>query len=148
MAGNGAYLLVETPYVGWPLGIGEKLLRLRSTSITPVLAHPERNREVQLHPDLLAPLVDAGTLAQITAASVDGRLGRRTKSAAKTLLDRGLAHLIASDSHTHTVREIGMSRAVGTVGDSELAKWLTADVPRAIVDGSRVPPRPKRRLFR
>jgi protein-tyrosine phosphatase len=46
LAGNPAYLLVETPYAGWPLDLADKLFRLRSAGITPVLAHPERNREV------------------------------------------------------------------------------------------------------
>ena len=47
LAGTRRYLLVETPYVGWPLDLADKLFRLRRAGITPVLAHPERNREVQ-----------------------------------------------------------------------------------------------------
>ena len=145
LAGSGAFLLVETPYLGWPIEIGANLFRLRSNGITPILAHPERNPQVQANPDLLAPLVDTGTLVQITAASVDGRLGRRAKSTAKALLDRGLAHLIASDAHAPMIREIGMSDAARAVKDSELATWLTIDVPRAIIEGAAIPMRPHRR---
>jgi protein-tyrosine phosphatase len=149
LAGNPDYLLVETPYIGWPLDFGERLFRLRSSGFTPVLAHPERNTEVQSRPGLLAPLVNGGALVQITAASLDGRLGARSKSTAKTLLDRGLAHLIASDAHAPAIRTIGMSRAALAVGDPDLAAWLTLDMPRAIVDGGALPPRPERRqLFR
>jgi protein-tyrosine phosphatase len=152
LAGNPKYLLVETPYVGWPLDLPEKLFRLQADGITPVLAHPERNAEVQERPDLLEPIVAGGTLVQLTAASIDGRVGRRAQSCAATLLDRNLAHLVASDAHAPDVRAIGMSAAVEALGDEELARWLTVSVPSAIVENDPLPPRPhagrqRRRFF-
>lgn len=145
LAGNRDFLLVETPYVGWPLDIGQKLSQLQSAGITPVLAHPERNPDVQADPELLRPLVELGALAQITAASIDGRLGKRTRLAARALLDRGLAHLLASDAHAPAVREMGLSRAAAAVGDAALAEWLTVGIPGAIVHGEPLPARPERR---
>jgi protein-tyrosine phosphatase len=143
LAGNPSYLLVETPYHGWQLDLGERLFRLRISGITPVLAHPERNPDVQSRPDLLEALVAAGTLVQLTASSLDGRGGRRARACAMTLLERGLAHLVASDAHEASIREVGLSSAVRAVGD-ELGRWLTVDVPHAIVDGHAIPPRPTR----
>ena len=152
LAGNPAWLLVETPYVGWPLDLGEKLFALRLAGFGAVLAHPERSPDVQARPELLEPLVAAGTLVQLTAGSIDGRLGRRARACALALLDRGLAHLVASDAHAPSVRAVGLSAAVEAIADDELAPWLTGDVPGAIVDGGAVPPRPakrpRRRLFR
>jgi protein-tyrosine phosphatase len=153
LAGNPRFLLVETPYVGWSLRLAEQLFTLRARGITPVLAHPERNREVQRQPGLLEPIVAGGTLVQVTAAAVDGRLGRNSSTCAAALIERKLAHLIASDAHAPSVREIGMSSAVAAVGDEALARWLTLEVPRAIVDDARMPPRPvasrpRRRFFR
>jgi protein-tyrosine phosphatase len=148
LGGNPDYLLVETPYFGWPLGLADSLFRLRAAGITPVLAHPERNSDVQEHPELVASLVAGGALVQLTAASVDGRGGRRAKATAKILLERRLAHLIASDAHSATVRAIGMTDAVKAVDDDDLARWLTWDVPRSIVEGTPLPPRPERRRFR
>lgn len=142
LAGNPGYLLVETPYVGWPLDIGERLFGLLAAGITPVLAHPERNGEVQERPELLEPLVASGVLVQLTAGAVEGSLGRRSHVSALALLDLGLAHLIASDGHTPAIRKIGMSGAVAALGGEELARWLTVDVPGAIVDRGTVPPRP------
>jgi len=75
LAGNPRFLLVETPYVGWPLDIAQRLHLVSAAGMTPVLAHPERNPEVQARPELLQPLVELGALVQLTAASVDGRLG-------------------------------------------------------------------------
>jgi protein-tyrosine phosphatase len=151
LAGNPRYLLVETPYLGWPLDIGERFFGLRASGITPVLAHPERNADVQQRPELLEPLVATGTLVQVTAGSVDGRLGRRPRDCAAALLARELVHLIASDGHSPSVRAIGMRAAAEAVGDDDLAYWLTTEVPRAIVDDAKLPPRPetvKRKRFR
>jgi protein-tyrosine phosphatase len=150
LAGNPEYLLVETPYHGWRVELAEVLLALRTRGYTPVLAHPERNAQVQRDPGLLASLVAGGTLVQLTAASVDGRLGRQPQATVRTLLERGHAHLIASDAHAPTVRAIGMSDARAAVGQ-DLGRWLTDDVPRAIVDGAPIPERPRsvrRRRFR
>ena len=142
LAGSGRYILVETPYYGWPVELVERLLRLRVAGFTPVLAHPERNGEVQAAPSLLAPLVHGGTLVQVTAASLDGRLGARTRETALRLLATGLAHVVASDAHTPDVRAAGMRSAVEAVQDAALAEWLVEDVPRALVAGKDVPPRP------
>lgn len=142
LAGNPRYLLVETPYYGWPVELGERLFRLRSAGITPVLAHPERNADVQATPWLLDPIVAGGTLVQLTASSVDGRVGRRARACSAALLERGLAHLIASDAHAPEIRAIGMAAAARELGDDDLARWLTIGVPRAILDGTALPPRP------
>jgi protein-tyrosine phosphatase len=150
LAGNPAYLLVEVPYVGWPLDLAERLFRLQIFGITPVLAHPERNPEVQSRPALLDDLVRGGALVQLTAAAVDGRLGSRAQRCTRALIDQGLAHLIASDAHSSRVRAIGMADAAKSVADADLARWLTVDVPGAIVSHAEIPPRPvsaKRRLF-
>jgi protein-tyrosine phosphatase len=148
--GGGGYLLVETPYVGWPPDIADRLLRLRVAGIGVVLAHPERNAHVQANPQLLAELVGFGVLVQLTAASVEGRLGERPKKTAHALLGLGLAHLIASDAHAPSIRAIGMAAAAKTL-DPELARWLTLHVPRAVLDGETLPPRPsvrpRRRWF-
>jgi protein-tyrosine phosphatase len=142
LAGNESYLLVETPYNGWPLDVGERFFRLALAGITAVLAHPERNDAVQEDPGRLEPLVQAGALVQLTAASVDGRFGRRTARTAHVLLERGLAHLVASDAHAPSIRAVGISAAAEALGGGALARWLTVEVPRAIVDGTAVPGRP------
>lgn len=150
LAGNPRYLLLEAPYFGWPLGIEDTLFQLRLRGFTTVLAHPERNGEVQASPERLAPLVERGTLVQLTAASLDGRLGPGPQKTGLRLLELGLAHLLASDAHAPTLRQIGMAAAVREIGDDELARWLTEDVPAAIVAGGAIPPRPARprRRFR
>jgi protein-tyrosine phosphatase len=145
LGGSPRYLLVEFPYSGWPLSLHEWVFRLVTRSVVPVLAHPERNADVQQNPEELRPLIDAGALVQVTAASLDGRLGRSARSAAEELIDRGLAHLLASDAHTADVREAGLSGAAEALGDPELTRWLTLGVPMAIVTDAPIPRRPETR---
>lgn len=141
LAGSGRYILVETPYYGWPVELVEQLLGLRLAGFAPVLAHPERNGEVQQTPSLVAPLVRGGTIVQVTAASLDGRLGERCRETALHLVAAGLVHMVASDAHMPDVRAVGMRSAADELDDAALAEWLASDVPRAVVEGGSVPPR-------
>jgi protein-tyrosine phosphatase len=144
LGGNPSYLLVETPYYGWPLGLADALFSLLAAGIIPVLAHPERNADVQAQPERLARLVRSGALVQVTAASVDGRIGRAARECGFRLIEEGLAHMLGSDAHHASVRAVGMSAAAEAVG-GPLAAWLTRDVPAAIVEDSPLPPRPEGR---
>jgi protein-tyrosine phosphatase len=144
LGGNPNYLLVEFPYFGWPLDLPEQLFQLQLVGITPVLAHPERNADVQASPERLDRIAESGTLIQLTAASLDGRLGRAARDTGLKLIELELAHLIASDAHHPGIRTVGMTAAAQAVGDEALAHWLTRDVPRAIVEDSRIPDRPEK----
>ena len=142
LGGNPKYLLIETPYLDWPLPFGEIVPRLAAFDMIPVIAHPERNRAVQDDLAKVAGLVDAGALIQVTAASLDGRLGPRTRACARKLVDAGLVHMVGSDAHTAGIREVGLSGARKVIGDQELARWLTESVPAAILHDEVLPARP------
>lgn len=151
LGGSPHYILLEFPYAGWPLSLHEWVFRLVTREIVPVIAHPERNAEVQEDPEELRSLVDAGALVQVTAAALDGRTGRSSQATAFELIRRGLAHVLASDAHTANIREGGLGGAVEALGDLPLAQYLTWDVPLAIITDAPLPKRPKarrRRLFR
>jgi protein-tyrosine phosphatase len=145
LGGNPALLLLETPFRGWPLDLRGLVFDLELRGFRVVLAHPERNAEVQERPELVRDLVDAGVAVQLTAGSVEGRLGRRPAATAKALLERGLAHLIASDAHASSLRAFTLRAAAEAIGDRALARWLTHDVPGALLEGRTLPPRPGRR---
>jgi protein-tyrosine phosphatase len=142
-AQTGRYLLLEVPYRGLPLALETAVTRLVQRGVTPLLAHPERNPEVQDRPDRVAPLVQAGALVQVTAASIGDERDRAAQAAALRLIELGLVHVIASDSHGPHIARDGMAAAARRVGDPELARYLTVDVPGAIVTGEPVPARPQ-----
>ena len=148
LGGNPALLLLEFPYLGWPRGLAELVFQLQVRGFRVVLAHPERNADVQSDPEKLRPLVDNGVVVQLTAASLDGRLGGAPRAAAKRLLDARLAHLVASDAHAPDIRSVGLSGAAAAAGDEALARWLTEDVPAALLAGGVLPERPEQQRRR
>ena len=150
IAQTGRYLLLETPYFGSPLALAPAVKSLRGSQITPLVAHPERNADVQRRPELVQTLVELGAVVQVTAASLDGRFGRSTRRAARALLERRLVHVLASDAHGPDRRDAGLSAAVAAVGDEALAHYLVDEAPEAITMGVpiRPPPRLRRRRLR
>jgi protein-tyrosine phosphatase len=143
-AQSGRYLLLEFPYSGWPAGLEEAVYGLGLRGFIAVVAHPERNRAVQADPRRLAEVVRMGALVQLTAASLDGRIGRSSQKAAVRLLELGLAHVLASDAHTPEIREAGLGPAAAEVGDDRLAAFLTTEAPGAIIAGEAVPDPPRK----
>ena len=148
LGGNPRLLLIEFPYTGWPVALAETLAKLRLRGVTAVLAHPERNPEVQAGPARLQPLTEAGTLVQLTAGSVVGSLGKSAQAAAHALLDLGLAHVVASDVHSMRHRVSTDELLAALDHDEALVRWLTIDVPAAALRGEELPSRPPRRRGR
>jgi protein-tyrosine phosphatase len=146
LAQTGRYLMLEVPYRGWPIALGSAVASLVHSGITPLLAHPERNPEVQDRPSRVQELVDAGALVQVTAGSLAGGLDRASQYAAEQLLDLGVVHVLASDSHGPHIARGGIPAAVEALGDETLARYLTADVPAAIVAGQDAPSHPQIRF--
>jgi len=98
---NGSsYVLVELPMTAIPIYAAEVFYRLKLNGFEPILAHPERNREIAGNPNILFNFIQSGVLAQINAASLMGFYGSEVKNAAWTLLKHGMVHFAASDSHT------------------------------------------------
>jgi protein-tyrosine phosphatase len=147
LAGNGRDLLVETPYGPLPDDFADQLLALAGRGFRLTLAHPERNPTVQAGPELVGALVRRGVLVQLTARSLVGR--GSSAGAARTLLDRGWAHVLASDAHAIDRRPPDLGARLRQAVDAfphaaaEL-EWMVTDAPRAILDGRELPPRPQR----
>ena len=108
-----------------------------------MLAHPERNVEVQARPERLVRSSRQASSSRSRAASVDGRIGRRAAECGHRLIRGRVAHLLASDAHHASVRAVGLSAAAKAVGGGALGQWLTFDVPAAILDDAEIPPRPR-----
>lgn len=141
--GGSRSLLVEFPYDGWPSSLARELERLQVRGFRPVLAHPERNPEVQAAPGRLHALVEAGVLVQLTASSLAGTGGRRAQSTALRLLELRLAHMLASDMHGALRGATDFHRALELLRDVRLGRWLTQDVPAAVIVDDEIPIRPE-----
>jgi protein-tyrosine phosphatase len=112
---------------------------LLSRKIRPLIAHPERNKEVMRDVNTIAPFVQMGCWLQVTAGSVYGVFGPRCQERARQLLERGWVTVLASDAHSMPARmpelERGRAAAEETVGEAE--SWrLVRDRPAAITAGN------------
>ncbi len=143
--GDGTYLLIETPYGGWPLGSDYAIGRLRSQGFRCVIAHPERNTDVIADPAVLNQFADADCLFQVTAASLTSHAPSRVRATARKLVSLGLCHIIASDAHGHATRPPAFGAARRAINDDGLFTWLTSLVPRAVLEGDVAPARPASR---
>jgi protein-tyrosine phosphatase len=131
------YILIELPFEFYPFYGEEVLFRLQIKGLRPIVVHPERNLAIQDNSQILANLVQKGALAQITAGSITGNLGRDYQKVARELLQQNLVHIIASDSHTARGNRTpllspGVAAVAKVVGD-EAARKMVEDIPQAIL---------------
>ncbi|CAB4951548.1 unannotated protein [freshwater metagenome] len=152
--GGSPWLLLEAPISVDAPGIDGLVGIVQSRGVRVLLAHPERCASFHTDPDLLARLIAGGCLAQVTAGALTGFFGRTVQAAARRYVDAGLVHVVASDSHDDRHRAPGMGEQMDASGYADLRDWMATDVPRALLDGVPVPPRPaftpekpKRRRF-
>jgi protein-tyrosine phosphatase len=145
LGGGGRWLLLEFPFVGWPLGLPKMLRDLEIRGFGAVLAHPERAESVQRAPDRLRDLIGRGALVQLTASAFTGEHGSKAQRAAVSLLRGGEAHLLASDAHSAHWRPPGLADGLaaaaaelGTV--AQTLDWMVRAGPREVVSGGAVRP--------
>lgn len=132
------YLLVEFSDLLIFRNTGEIFDRLLDAGMRPVITHPERNGLLRQRMDDIAQWVEAGTLVQVTGQSLVGDFGRRAAEFSRTLLDRGLAHFIASDGHDceHRPPRLDVAHAWLKKNYSDaLADALCISNPRAALEG-------------
>lgn len=104
-------MLLEFPHSHIIPG-SHKLVRwLLNQKIRPLIAHPERNKQVMKDPAQLQPFIQLGCWLQLTAGSVVGRFGKRAREVSQQLLDRDQVQVIASDAHNTRVRQPVLSEA-------------------------------------
>ncbi len=131
-------ILLEFPH-GHILPGSDKLVRhLLERNIRPMIAHPERNKDVLRSLDKILPFLEAGCLLQVTAGSVAGEFGKPAQRRAFEMLERGWVTVLASDAHNIRWRppelEPGRAAAAQIVGDAA-ASALVRERPKSILAG-------------
>ncbi len=131
-------MLLELPHSHIPPGSDKLVDWLLKQNILPMIAHPERNKEIIDNVDKLAPFIERGCLLQLTAMSVAGRFGEMARTRAQQLLENGWVTVLASDAHNHQHRppvlSEGMQAAAGIIGLAE-ARKLVYDTPALLLHG-------------
>lgn len=118
--GNTNYLLCEFYFNETPVYMDKLLSAIAASGHRVVIAHPERYEAVQKDPRLAERWFRRGYVLQINKGSVLGTFGPRVQQAAESLLERGFAHLIASDAHSTLYRTTDMTL---------LRAWLSSHCP-------------------
>ena len=98
------YLLIEFPSGGVPHYTNRLFFELQSKGYVPIIAHPERNKEISQNLDVLFDLVNGGALSQLTSASLIGKHGKKLQKISIQMIENNLVHFIASDAHHDTNR--------------------------------------------
>lgn len=136
--GASRYYLFELPDIFVKDGIFEVLRQLRQRDVIPVIAHPERNRTIMRHPEMIPEFIFENVLFQITGKSMTGGNGRDSFKIAWNMVKEGLVHFVASDGHGLRHRPPCLSDAVKAVkkaGGKKAVKTIFEENPVKIVGG-------------
>lgn len=129
-------MLLEFPHSHVPVGADKLVAWLLKQGIRPMIAHPERNKDILRSIDKLLPFVRLGCLLQVTAGAAVGSFGEYAQARAVDLLSRGWVTVLASDAHNMEARppelEPGRVAAAKIVGEEESWK-LVRDRPAEII---------------
>lgn len=142
---GGAYLLVELPEAAVFSGTERILSTLLDAGMVPIVTHPERHRQLQSQPELMAPWIELGCLVQVTAASVTGLFGKSAARCAHWLVETGMAHFVSSDAHDSENRTPDLREAYAELvklWDEERIRPLFVDNPRTVIEGGEVEAEP------
>ncbi|MDP2227278.1 MAG: CpsB/CapC family capsule biosynthesis tyrosine phosphatase [Moraxellaceae bacterium] len=129
-------MLLEFPHSHLPPG-SDKLVRwLLQRDIIPLIAHPERNKDVMRDLARLHEFVQLGCLFQVTAGALAGRFGEVAEQRAREIVTAGWATVLASDAHNLGARppvlSEGLAVAVDLLGEPA-ARALVQENPWRIV---------------
>lgn len=140
--GGDRVMLLEMPHGFVPAGAVKFVEWLRARNIRPLLAHPERNKEILRAPEKLNPFVSLGCGLQLTAGSLIGNFGGQAQRLAWQIIERNMCFCVASDGHNQGARTptLQASRAavINRMG-VELADRLFFTNAAAILDAPNVP---------
>lgn len=132
---NDMLLLLEFPHSHIPPGSDKLIKYLARLGYRIMVAHPERNRELQQDPTKINQLKRLDCLFQLTAASVLGVMGDKPMQLARQYLNDGIFTVVATDCHSLKRRPPQLLQAKEQIASwlsPELAQQLCVDTPAQI----------------
>lgn len=112
------YILLELPAGYVPVYLEELIYEFIIRGIVPVIAHPERNKEIVSTPAILNTFTEQGALCQLTSHSLMGYFGRKIQKLSLQLCRSGMIHFVSSDAHNCTDRAFALREAYRTIAKS------------------------------
>jgi protein-tyrosine phosphatase len=134
-------VLMEVPFAGPADLVFALAEHVESAGLRPVIAHPERTDAVLDDPFIAEELAARGWTLQVNATSLTGRHGEEPEALGWSLVERGVAHVVASDGH-RTTRPAQLDDAY------RLVRARIGDEAVALFDGSALGVTPSRTASR
>jgi protein-tyrosine phosphatase len=133
---NGKHiLLLEMPHSHIPQGLEVLIKWLLKNNVQPLIAHPERNRELLAEQHKFSWLQRQGCMFQVTAGALTGRFGDKVEDFALSMMRNKALHVVASDTHDLVRRPNDMQAAYEVVStfSHDFAQETFVTRPGAIV---------------
>jgi protein-tyrosine phosphatase len=131
-------VLLEFPHSHIVFGADRLVEWLLARRIRPLIAHPERNKDVIRSLDKIRPFVEMGAMLQLTGASILGQFGKPALQCARQIIEKGWASVVATDAHNLRHRppnlDLAYQALVEISGESD-AREFTEGTPSRIVAG-------------
>lgn len=139
-----AFVLIEFPFMSIPPHSTPALRNIVEAGWIPVIAHPERYRNMPGNHDLVEHWRDAGARIQTNSGSLIGQYGTNAKMIAWELLRRGCVDYLCSDYHSRGKCSIGEAAAAleKRGGVSQLYALMTGNPERLLHNEMPVPVEP------
>lgn len=133
-------MLLEFPHSHIPPGSDKLVSHLLGRNIRPMIAHPERNRDIMANLAKVEPFVRLGCLLQVTAGSVAGYFGAESRRRSIQMLEQGWVEVLASDAHNLDYRppelESGRQAAAEVIGDAAAWDLVMTNPLRIVATGT------------
>ncbi len=133
---SGPFVLVEYPALQFPPNAEYAVTALRGRGWRPVVAHPERYRNLDSQLTQLVRLRRAGALLQVNSGSLFGDYGKVAARHAVELFAAGWANYVCSDNHSRfDPGAVRFASALAEGGFTEQAELLLATNPGRLLAG-------------
>ena len=136
---DSRYVLFEPPHMSMPQRFEELLFNVQMSGYVPILTHPERFKWIEQNYEVFQNLARSGVWMQVTAGSLTGRFGKRSRYWAQKMLAEGLVSIVATDAHNVTSRPPLLAEA-RLVAEAEVgldeARHLVVTRPLCVLDNA------------
>lgn len=134
---GGPYVLVEFPALQLPTNAWVGIADLVGQGWRPIVAHPERYRNVDSRLEALRRMRESGAYFQVNAGSLTGKYGAQAERTVREVLERGWASIIASDHHARGTPQLsGAAELLLGADGLAQAQLLLVENPRRILIGA------------
>lgn len=118
------HILLELPHDHVPRYMEKLIFDIQLAGYIPIIPHPERNKEICQDINLLYRLVKQGAMAQLTAASVAGKFGKKLQKCCFDMIKHQLIQFIATDAHNVGSRGFILKEAYRVTEDKFGADYI------------------------